>query len=169
MKLSHALIALSAAAMTHAYLAAPRSGFARLMRGGGSVSGSSSSALSGGGPSTATTTTSSSLHMSTQSSSSPIQAMIQSEIDSSKVVVFSKSYCPYCLATKKLFKDMGVKDVKVIELDQRGDGDAIQSALLQMTGQRTVPNTFVNGQHLGGNDKAQAAAKSGELQKKLGL
>jgi glutaredoxin 3 len=165
MKLSHALILLSAAAMTHAYLAAPRNGFARIMRGGGnSISGSSSFS-----PATATAAASSSLHMSTQSSSSPIPAMIQSEIDSSKVVVFSKSYCPYCLATKKLFKDLGVKDVKVIELDKRGDGDAIQSELLKMTGQRTVPNTFINGQHLGGNDKAQAAAKSGDLQKKLGL
>jgi glutaredoxin 3 len=168
MKLSHALILISAAAMTQAYLAAPRNGFARIMRGGGnSVSGSSSFS-----PATATSAaSSSSLHMSTQSSSSsPIPAMIQSEIDSSKVVVFSKSYCPYCLATKKLFKDLGVnKDVKVIELDKRSDGDAIQSELLKMTGQRTVPNTFINGQHLGGNDKAQAAAKSGDLQKKLGL
>jgi glutaredoxin 3 len=166
MKLSHALILISAAAMTQAYLAAPRNGFARIIRGGGSsISGSSSFS-----PATATTAASStSLHMSTQSSSSPIPAMIQSEIDSSKVVVFSKSYCPYCLATKKLFKDLGVKDVKVIELDKRGDGDAIQSELLKMTGQRTVPNTFINGQHLGGNDKAQAAAKSGDLQKKLGL
>jgi glutaredoxin 3 len=164
MKLSHALILISAAAMTQAYLAAPRNGFARIMRGGGSsISGSSTFS-----PATAKSSATS-LHMSTQSSSSsPIPAMIQSEIDSSKVVAFSKSYCPYCLATKKLFKDLGV-DAKVIELDKRGDGDAIQSELLKMTGQRTVPNTFINGQHLGGNDKAQAAAKSGDLQKKLGL
>jgi glutaredoxin 3 len=164
MKLSHALVLISAIAMTHGYLAAPRAGFARIMRGGGAISGSSSyspsSATAGGAAAT-------SLHMSTSSSSS-IPAMIQSEIDSSKVVVFSKSYCPYCLATKKLFKDLGV-DAKVIELDKRSDGDAIQSELLKMTGQRTVPNTFINGQHLGGNDKAQAAAKSGELQKKLGV
>jgi glutaredoxin 3 len=165
MKLSHALVLTSAIAMTHGYLAAPRAGFARIMRGGGAISGSSafspSSATAGGAAATT------SLHMSTSSSSS-IPAMIQSEIDSSKVVVFSKSYCPYCVATKKLFKDLGV-DAKVIELDKRRDGDAIQSELLKMTGQRTVPNTFINGQHLGGNDKAQAAAKSGELQKKLGL
>jgi glutaredoxin 3 len=63
---------------------------------------------------------------------------------------------------------MGV-EYKLIELDQRPDGGDIQDALLQMTGQRTVPNTFINGIHMGGNDKVQALAKSGELQKKLGL
>lgn len=30
------------------------------------------------------------------------------------------------------------------------DGDAIQRALADLTGQRTVPNVFVGGQHLGG-------------------
>jgi len=33
------------------------------------------------------------------------------------------------------------------------DGSAIQAALLELTGQRTVPNVFINGKHLGGNDK----------------
>lgn len=115
-------------------------------------------------PSHATTTQ---LQMSTQPTAA--EALIQKEIESNKVTVFSKSYCPYCTATKSLFKDLVGNDFKVIELDQRSDGDAIQSALLQLTGQRTVPNTFINGQHLGGNDKAQAAAKSGELKKKLGI
>jgi glutaredoxin 3 len=97
-----------------------------------------------------------------------VESLIQSEIDANEVVVFSKSYCPYCLATKSLFKGLGVP-VRVIELDQRPDGGEIQGALLQRTGQRTVPNTFIGGVHLGGNDSAQAAARSGELQKKLGL
>jgi glutaredoxin 3 len=56
---------------------------------------------------------------------------------------------------------------KIFELDKMDNGAAIQDALLDMTGQRTVPNVFVNGKQLGGNDKTQAAAKSGELQKLL--
>jgi len=31
------------------------------------------------------------------------------------------------------------------------DGDSIQDALRQITGQRTVPNIFINKQHIGGN------------------
>jgi glutaredoxin 3 len=92
----------------------------------------------------------------------------KSEIDKNEVVVFSKSYCPYCTATKNLMSDMKI-DAKVYELDQRKDGDAIQAALLDMTGQRTVPNVFIKGQHIGGNDKTQAAARSGKLQEMLGM
>lgn len=49
------------------------------------------------------------------------------------------------------------------------DGADIQAALLEMTGQKTVPNVFIKGQHVGGNDATQAAAKSGKLQEMLGL
>jgi glutaredoxin 3 len=28
----------------------------------------------------------------------------------------------------------------------------VQAALAELTGQRTVPNVFINGAHLGGND-----------------
>lgn len=60
-------------------------------------------------------------------------------------------------------------DAKVIELDEVDNGAAIQDALKTLTGQRTVPNVFIKGEHLGGNDVTQAAAKSGKLQKLLGI
>jgi glutaredoxin 3 len=41
---------------------------------------------------------------------------------------------------------------EVIELDQRDDGPLIQQLLLQKTGQRTVPNVFIGGKHIGGHD-----------------
>jgi len=86
-----------------------------------------------------------------------------------QVVVFSKSYCPYCEKTKALFADLGV-DIKVHELDLMGDdGPPLQMALLDMTGQKSVPNVFVKGKHIGGNDDTQAAAQSGALQEALGL
>lgn len=96
-------------------------------------------------------------------------AFAKSEIESNRVVVFSKSFCPYCDATKKLFQGLGV-DIKVHELDQMGkSGSELQSALYDMTGQRSVPNVFVNGKHVGGNDDTQAAARQGKLQAMLGL
>lgn len=49
------------------------------------------------------------------------------------------------------------------------DGADIQSALLDLSGQKTVPNVFIKGQHLGGNDATQEAAKSGKLQEMLGI
>ena len=62
---------------------------------------------------------------------------IKSEIDHNCVVIFSKSHCPHCRATKNTFQKMGV-DFKVIELDKRSDGDALQDILNNMTGARTV-------------------------------
>lgn len=86
-----------------------------------------------------------------------------SPFESGKVVVFSKTYCPFCTATKQLFAGMGV-DAEVIELDEMADGSAMQAALVKLSGQRTVPNVFINGEHLGGNDDTQAAMRSGRLE-----
>lgn len=58
-------------------------------------------------------------------------------------------------------------DAKVIELDQIDNGAEVQSALLEMSGQRTVPNVYIKGKHLGGNDDTQAAARSGKLEEML--
>jgi glutaredoxin 3 len=84
------------------------------------------------------------------------------------VVIYSKSYCPFCTKTKDLFKGMGV-EAKVYELDNMPDGADIQSALGELTGQRTVPNVFVAGKHIGGNSEAQTAASAGTLKELLGM
>ncbi|KAI2502718.1 glutaredoxin [Fragilaria crotonensis] len=105
----------------------------------------------------------------TPTSDGSIKTFIETEIAENEVVIFSKSYCPYCTKTKQTFSGpVGAgHSVKVLELDRMSNGDEIQATLLQITGQRTVPNVFVNGQHLGGNDDTQKAAASGRLQEML--
>ena len=73
--------------------------------------------------------------------------MIEKEISANKVMIFSKSYCPFCNEAKAAFTDLNV-EYKSIELDNIGNGDKIQSALLKLTGQKTVPNIFVKGFNL---------------------
>ncbi|KAL1297146.1 hypothetical protein AAFC00_004722 [Neodothiora populina] len=82
----------------------------------------------------------------------------QDIIDSNGVAVFSKSYCPYCKATKQLLSSLDAKYYS-IELDQIDDGAAIQDALQEMTGQRSVPNIFISKEHLGGNSDLQGLSK----------
>ena len=87
------------------------------------------------------------------------------------MVVFSATYCPHCVQTKQLFQRLGI-DAKIIELDKIKNGlgpekDSVAVRLLALTGQRTVPNIFVLGKHLGGNDQAQDAARSGALKQML--
>jgi len=93
---------------------------------------------------------------------------IEAIIDTHDVVVFSKSYCPYCKATKALFRDMGVRPT-VIELDEMENGSLIHEILSQMSDQDTVPNVYVKKQHVGGNDATHELADNGELQQMLFL
>ncbi|KAL5567984.1 hypothetical protein UlMin_024559 [Ulmus minor] len=65
-------------------------------------------------------------------------------VSSNPVVVFSKSYCPFCVTVKQLLSQLGAT-LKAIELDTESDGAQIQSALAEWTGQRTVPNVFIGG------------------------
>ena len=96
---------------------------------------------------------------------------VESEVKKNQIVVWSKTYCSYCSRTKALFQKPEFEGctVKVHELDQISNGNAIQSLLAVMTGQRTVPSVWISGQFLGGNDDTQAAYRSGKLQKLLGI
>eukprot|EP00533_Pseudo-nitzschia_delicatissima_P001758 CAMPEP_0116104548 /NCGR_PEP_ID=MMETSP0327-20121206/14519_1 /TAXON_ID=44447 /ORGANISM="Pseudo-nitzschia delicatissima, Strain B596" /LENGTH=115 /DNA_ID=CAMNT_0003596817 /DNA_START=22 /DNA_END=369 /DNA_ORIENTATION=- len=111
---------------------------------------------------------------SASASSTPTTNMkdfINGEISANTVVIFSKSYCPYCKATKSLFSKSEFSGINVAthELDKRSDGSNIQQTLLDMTGQRTVPSVWVGGKFLGGNSETQGAYASGQLQSMLGL
>ncbi|XP_054810152.1 glutaredoxin-C3-like isoform X1 [Prosopis cineraria] len=99
-------------------------------------------------------------------SSSSVSAFVHNVIYSSKIAIFSKSYCPYCLRAKRIFKELNEQPF-VVELDLRDNGHQIQNVLLDLVGRRTVPQIFVNGKHIGGSDDLQAAVESGELQKLL--
>ncbi|KAH6889692.1 thioredoxin-like protein [Thelonectria olida] len=83
-------------------------------------------------------------------------------INDNSVVVFSKSYCPYCRQTKQALDAIGA-EYKALELDNLSDGGALQDAIERLTGQRTVPNTFINQKSIGGNSDLQGLLRSGEL------
>ncbi|KAG4940595.1 Glutaredoxin [Glycine soja] len=83
-------------------------------------------------------------------------------VSSNSVVVFSKTYCPFCVDVKKLFGDLGA-NYKAIELDTESDGKELQAALVEWTGQRTVPNVFIGGNHIGGCDSTTALHTQGKL------
>lgn len=91
---------------------------------------------------------------------------VEKLIASKPVFVASKSYCPYCAASKRTLAELDA-DAYVLELDTLEDGDEIQSALLSITGQRTVPNIFIGGKHIGGNSDLQALKSKGELKKAI--
>ncbi|CAK9442152.1 uncharacterized protein LODBEIA_P58950 [Lodderomyces beijingensis] len=87
---------------------------------------------------------------------------IESAIESNKVLVYSKTYCPYCRATKDLLNKHQV-EYKLVELNTVPDGSQIQRTLQKISGQKTVPNIFINGKHIGGNSDLQALEQSKKL------
>ncbi|CDP03012.1 unnamed protein product [Coffea canephora] len=93
---------------------------------------------------------------------------VKETIGSHTIVIFSKSYCPYCRRAKAVFKELEQVPY-VVELDERDDGWKIQNAMSKIVGRRTVPQVFINGKHIGGSDDTVEAYESGELAKLLGI
>ncbi|EIL96407.1 glutaredoxin [Rhodanobacter thiooxydans] len=83
----------------------------------------------------------------------------------SKIEVYSTAVCPYCVAAKNLLKSKGLEWTEV-----RVDTDAAQrdAMLARSGGRRTVPQIFINDQHVGGYDDLVAADRSGRLGELLG-
>jgi glutaredoxin 3 len=90
---------------------------------------------------------------------------LQKLISESKVLVLSKTYCPYCKRTKNLLDELIQEKsyLTIVELDLMKDGSTLQSAAFQLTGQSTVPNVFIGGNHIGGNDRVQELYRNGRL------
>ncbi|KAF9160624.1 hypothetical protein DFQ26_005317 [Actinomortierella ambigua] len=91
-----------------------------------------------------------------------VKDRVEQLIADNGVVVFSKSYCPYCVKAKKLLQELNVK-MTVVELDEDDQGAAIQAYLQEKTGQRTVPNIFIGQEHIGGCDDLFKLKSSGKL------
>ncbi|CAG8745662.1 8782_t:CDS:2 [Cetraspora pellucida] len=98
--------------------------------------------------------------------SDDIRSDVEKVIAENHVVIFSKSYCPYCNRAKQTLDQLGTNYV-AWELDNMDDGPAVQNYLSEKTGQRTVPNIFIRQQSIGGNDKLQALLQAGKLKELL--
>ncbi|XP_053954515.1 uncharacterized protein LOC128860793 [Anastrepha ludens] len=96
--------------------------------------------------------------------SSPQADMVRDVIANNKVVIFSKSYCPFCTMAKEQFRKLSVP-AYVVELDSRSDADEIQNILGEITGGRTVPRCFINGKFIGGGTDVKKMYEQGTLQK----
>ena len=58
-------------------------------------------------------------------------------------------------------------EYNAIEIENREDCDQIQDVLGDMTGARSVPRVFVNGNFIGGGTDVKNLFKTGELAKML--
>ena len=75
------------------------------------------------------------------------------------ITIYTTNYCPYCVKAKDLLKRKGVAYEEISAED-----DAVREAMiLKAGGRRTVPQIFINDQHIGGCDDLYALDKAGKL------
>ena len=83
-----------------------------------------------------------------------------------EVELYTTMFCPYCARARALLERKGVAyaDIDILAEPARR-GEMIQRA----GGRTTVPQIFINGEHIGGSDELVALDRAGELDAKLGL
>ena len=59
----------------------------------------------------------------------------------------------------------GFKDMKIVEIEDMAEMDAIQDYCKELTNARSVPRVWINKKFIGGGDEVEQAFKKGELQK----
>lgn len=79
------------------------------------------------------------------------------------VIIYTKANCAYCVFAKKLLdaKQVAYQEIR-IDLD-----DQQRVEMEKLSGRRTVPQIFINGQAIGGFNDLSALAQNGQLDKLL--
>jgi len=80
------------------------------------------------------------------------------------VDIYTTPYCPFCIRAKKLLAN---KKVEFNEIDLSENPDKLGEMLSKSNGARTVPQIFVNGEHIGDCDYIHDLDQKGELDKIL--
>jgi glutaredoxin 3 len=78
----------------------------------------------------------------------------------SQVIVYSGPSCPYCDRAKALLKKKGAA---FDDFNVKADAAKMTEMLEKSGGKRTIPQIFINGQHIGGCDDLYAIDKEGKL------
>lgn len=77
-----------------------------------------------------------------------------------KVVMYSTAVCPYCIRAEQLLRSKGVTEVEKIRVDLQPE---LRVEMMEKTGRRTVPQIYINGEHVGGFDDLASLNRAGEL------
>jgi glutaredoxin 3 len=76
------------------------------------------------------------------------------------VKMYTTAVCPYCIRAKQILKAKGVEQIEEIRVDAQ---PAERIRMMEITGQRTVPQIFIGSTHVGGHDDLVALDRRGGL------
>ncbi|MDY6799540.1 MAG: glutaredoxin 3 [Pseudomonadota bacterium] len=81
------------------------------------------------------------------------------------VTIYTTRFCPYCVRAKRLLDS---KQVSYHEIPVDSDNEQRQIMMERSQG-HTVPQIFINEEHVGGCDELYALEAAGQLDQRLGL
>ncbi|MGR7995899.1 glutaredoxin 3 [Xanthobacter sp. ZOL 2024] len=76
------------------------------------------------------------------------------------IVIYTKSWCPYCHSAKELLRRKGWT---FTEVDVTTDPEGQQEMSRKANGRTTVPQIFIGDTHVGGCDDLYALDREGRL------
>lgn len=82
-----------------------------------------------------------------------------------KINIYSTLFCPYCTRAKMLLEQKGMEynEIRVdVETERRKE-------MMELSGRTSVPQIFIDDDHIGGCDDLYHLEAQGELDAKLGL
>ena len=82
------------------------------------------------------------------------------------VEIYTGPVCIFCDWAKALLEKKGVPFKEIYIGD---DLNKMEEMIKKANGLKTVPQIFIDGKHIGGNDKLQALERKGELNSLLGI
>ena len=75
--------------------------------------------------------------------------------------MYTSAYCPYCANAERLLASKGVQEIDKIRIDLQPE---LRVEMMQKTGRRTVPQIYIDEQHIGGFDELRALDLAGGLE-----
>jgi len=76
------------------------------------------------------------------------------------IKMYTTAVCPYCVRAKQLLKARGVEAIEEIRIDT---DPGQRQHMMDITGQRTVPQIFIGNTQVGGCDDLIALDRQGGL------
>jgi glutaredoxin 3 len=77
-----------------------------------------------------------------------------------EITVYSGPFCPYCTKAKAL---LDKKNVSYEDFNVKEDSVKFDEMFSRSNGRKTIPQIFINGQHIGGCDDLYALDAAGKL------
>jgi glutaredoxin 3 len=86
-------------------------------------------------------------------------AVVQCESEMAQVTIYTRQFCGYSTAAKRLLKDKGAR---IEEIDATFSPER-RSEMVERSGRGTFPQIFIGERHVGGCDDLYALDSRGEL------